>query len=58
MSFLKVLGYKLIAEEQDLQHGAREDRFDRDIVRHGDDHDVINAEKLSSWTIRTPMGDP
>jgi hypothetical protein len=54
---LKVLGYKFIADEQDLQRGAQEDRFNRDTVRHGDDHDVINVEKLSSQSMRTPVGE-
>ena len=55
---LKVLGHKFIADEQDLQCGAQEDRFNGDTVRLGDDHDVINAEKLSSQLIRPPMGEP
>jgi hypothetical protein len=49
---LKVLGYKFIADEQDLQHFPQEDRFDGDTVRHGDDHDVINSDN------KKPMGEP
>jgi hypothetical protein len=30
----------------------------RKTVRHGDDHDVINVEKLSSQSRRPPMGEP
>jgi hypothetical protein len=37
--YLKSLGCKLIDAEYDLQRGAREDRFDKDTVRHGDDDD-------------------
>jgi hypothetical protein len=55
---LKVLGYKFIADEQDLQRGAQEDRFNGDSVRHCDDHDVINVEKPSSQSMRTPAGEP
>jgi hypothetical protein len=55
---LKVLGYKLIGDEQDLHLGAREDRFNGDTGRHDDDYDVIKVEKLSRQSVRTPMGEP
>jgi hypothetical protein len=55
---LKVLGYKLIGDEQNLLCGAREDRFNGDTGRHDDDYDVINVEKLSRQSVRTPMGEP
>ena len=54
--FLKVLGYKSIAAEHDLHRGAREDKWDEDIVMYGDDRDMTDAERFRSQPTRAPMG--